>query len=72
LQSPPAVVRHLRADELALRTTTGAEFVAAARDRQLVIRMVARNAKEAVAIVKLAPGERDDLAARRDLNALSA
>jgi membrane-bound lytic murein transglycosylase B len=71
LQSPPAVVRHLRADERALRTVTGAEFVAVARDRQLVIRVIARNAKEAKAVGKLAPGERDDLAARRDLNALS-
>jgi membrane-bound lytic murein transglycosylase B len=72
LQSPPAVVRHLRADERALRTATGAKFVAVARDRQLVIRTLARNATEAAAVVKLAPGERDDLDARRDLNALSA
>ena len=72
MQSPPAVVRHLRADERALQTATGAKFVAVARDRQLVIRTVARDAKEAAAVVKLAPGERDDLAARRDLNALSA
>jgi membrane-bound lytic murein transglycosylase B len=72
LQSPPAVVRQLRADERALRTATGAKFVAVARDRQLVIRTLARNATEAAAVVKLAPGERDDLDARRDLNALSA
>ena len=72
MQSPPAVVRHLRADERALRTATGAKFVAVARDRQLVIRTLARNATEAAAVVKLAPGERDDLDARRDLNALSA
>jgi membrane-bound lytic murein transglycosylase B len=72
LQSPPAVVRHLRADERALRTATGARFVAVARDRQLVIRTLARDATEAVAVVRLAPGERDDLDARRDLNALSA
>ena len=72
MQSPPAVVHHLRADERALRTATGAKFVAVARDRQLVIRTLARNATEAAAVVKLAPGERDDLDARRDLNALSA
>jgi membrane-bound lytic murein transglycosylase B len=72
LQSPPAVVHHLRADERALRTATGARFVAVARDRQLVIRTLARHATEAAAVVKLAPGERDDLDARRDLNALSA
>ena len=72
LPSPPAVVGHLRADERALRTATGAEFVAVARDRQLLIRTLARNAKEAAAVLKLAPGERDDLEAGRDLNELSA
>ena len=72
LQSPPAVVRHLRGDERALRTETGTKFVAVARDRQLVIRKLARNAKGAGAVVKLAPTERDDVDARRDLNALSA
>ena len=72
LPSPPAVVSHLRADELALRTATGARFVALARDRQLLIRTLARNPKEAAAVVKLAPAERDDLAARRDFNKLSA
>ena len=66
------MIRHLRADERALRTATGAEFVAVAQDRQLVIRTLVRNAKEAAAVVKLAPAERDDVAARRDLNALSA
>jgi membrane-bound lytic murein transglycosylase B len=37
-----------------------------------VIRTLARNATEAAAVVKLAPGERDDIDARRDLNARSA
>jgi membrane-bound lytic murein transglycosylase B len=69
---PPAVVRHLRADERILRTATGATFVAAARDRQIVIRTLARDAKATAAVVQLAPGERDDLAVRRDLNRLSA
>ena len=55
-----------------LRTATGARFVAVARDRQLVIRTVAGNAGEAAAVARLAPGERDDLAFRRDLNRLSA
>ena len=72
MQSPPAVIRHLNADERALRTATGAKFVAVARDRQLVIRTLARNAKEAATVEKLAPGERDDVDVRRDLNALSA
>ena len=66
------MVRHLRADELALRTATGARFVALARDRQLVIRALGRNPKEAAAVVKLAPAERDDVDARRDLVELSA
>ena len=44
----------------------------AARDRQLVIRTIARNAKEAAAVARLAPAERDDIAARRDLDKLSA
>ena len=72
LQSPPAVVRHLRADERALRTATGARFVAIARDRQLVIRALARRPMAAAAVAKLAPGERDDLAVRHDLTELSA
>ena len=55
-----------------MRTAPGAAFVAVARDRQVVIRAIARNAKEAAAVAKLAPGERDDLRARRDLIALSA
>jgi membrane-bound lytic murein transglycosylase B len=71
-QSPPAVVRHLSADERALRTATGARFTAVARDRQLVIRTLARNAKEAATVLRLAPAERDDVDVRRDLNALSA
>jgi len=72
LQSPPAIVSHLRADERTLRTATGAEFVRVARDRQLVIRTLARNATTAAAVARLAPGEHDDIDARRDLEALSA
>jgi membrane-bound lytic murein transglycosylase B len=72
LQSPPAIVSHLRADERTLRTATGAEFVATARDRQLVIRTLARNATKAAAVARLAPGELDDLRVRRDLLELSA
>jgi membrane-bound lytic murein transglycosylase B len=37
-----------------------------------VIRTLARNAKESATVTKLAPGERDDVDARRDLNELSA
>jgi membrane-bound lytic murein transglycosylase B len=72
LETPPALVRHLRADERTLRTATGSRFVMAARDRQIVIRTVARNAKAAAAVATLAPGERDDLDVRRDLEELSA
>jgi membrane-bound lytic murein transglycosylase B len=72
VQSPPAIVRHLRADEQALRTATGTAFVAIARDRQRVILALARDADAAAAVAKLAPAERDDLDARRDLDALSA
>jgi membrane-bound lytic murein transglycosylase B len=71
-QSPPAVIHHLRADERALHTASGARFVAIARDRQLVIRTLARHPKEAAAVAKLASAERDDIDARRDLNELSA
>ncbi len=70
--SPPAVVSRLHGDERVLRSATGARFVAVARDRQLVIRALARNGKEAAVVAKLAPGERDDLDARRDLLELSA
>jgi membrane-bound lytic murein transglycosylase B len=72
LPSPPALVRHLHADELALQSAEGATFVAVARDRQLVVRTLARHPKQAQAVVKLAPGEQDDLDARRDLEELSA
>ncbi len=71
-QSLPAVVSHLRADERALQTATGAAFVAAARDRQVVIRSLARRGNLAAAVVRLAPGERDDVAVRRDVDKLSA
>jgi membrane-bound lytic murein transglycosylase B len=37
-----------------------------------VIRALARHPKQAQAVARLAPGERDDIAARRDLEALSA
>jgi membrane-bound lytic murein transglycosylase B len=72
LQSPPAIVRRLHADERALRIATGVRFVAVARDRQLVIQMLGRDAQLSAAVVRMAPGERDDIAVRRDLDALSA
>jgi membrane-bound lytic murein transglycosylase B len=69
---PSALVRQLSADEHVLATATGAAFVVAARDRQFTLRRIATRPGEAAAVIKLAPGERDDLTARRDLNALSA
>jgi membrane-bound lytic murein transglycosylase B len=72
LPAPPAVVRELHAEERALRTATGTKFVAIARERQLLVREIAGNAKEAAAVAKLAPAEADDLDVRRDLNELSA
>ena len=71
-QSPAALVRHLRSDERELRTATGERFVALARDRQLLIRHSASDSREARAVERIAPREQDDLAARRDLDALSA
>ena len=68
----PALVMRLRADERAVQTATGTAFVAAARDRQVVIRTLGREPKRAAAVARLAPAERDDLAARRDLERLSA
>jgi Transglycosylase SLT domain len=72
VQSPPVLVRRLRADERVLQTATGARFVSVARDRQLLIRVIAADRSRAAAVAMLAPGERDDLAARRDLDKLSA
>jgi membrane-bound lytic murein transglycosylase B len=70
--SPPVVLSRLHADERVLRSAMGARFVAVARDRQLVIRALVRNRKEAAEVTKLAPAERDDLEARRELGELSA
>jgi membrane-bound lytic murein transglycosylase B len=70
--SVPALISRLRADERALRTATGPAFVAAARDRQVLIRTLGREPARAAAVIKVVSAERDDLAARRDLEQLSA
>jgi len=70
--TPTAAVRRLHADERVLRAATGTAFVSAARDRQVLLRTLGREPARAAAVVKLAPAERDDLAARRDLERLSA
>lgn len=72
LPPPAALVQRLRADEHVLASATGARFTAAARDRQVILRQLGRRPAEAAAVVRLAPAERDDLAARRDLERLSA
>ncbi len=72
MQSPPAIVRQLRTDEQILATASGARFVAAARDRQALIRAVGAKPALADAVIRLAPRERDDLLARVDLGRLSA
>jgi soluble lytic murein transglycosylase-like protein len=80
-ESPPALVRLLGGAERRLASGTArwdgrgavprAVRVAAA-DRQWVLRTVATRPRIAAAVVRLAPRERDDLVARRDLLALAA
>jgi membrane-bound lytic murein transglycosylase B len=67
--TPPAIVRELHADERGFATTHDPKF---ARDRQAVLRVLGRKPALAVAVIRLAPGERDDVQARRDLQKLSA
>lgn len=69
---PPAIVRHLRADERALATATGARFVRLARDRQALIRSLDGNRADAKEVERLRYEERDDLEARLDIDAISA
>jgi hypothetical protein len=68
----PAIVLQLRSDEVALQTEHGRSFVSAARNRQLIIRAVARSRRESAQLLALRPSERDDIMARRDLDMLSA
>jgi soluble lytic murein transglycosylase-like protein len=78
--SPPAIVQQLRADErpltAALQQWAGrgplpASVVTLARRRQLVLRAVGRSPGTAAAVARLAPAERDDVLARRDLQRLA-
>jgi hypothetical protein len=66
------VQERLAADERTMRTATGTAFVAAARDRQALIRSLGASASRAARMGRLRPAERDDLAARRDLVRLGA
>jgi membrane-bound lytic murein transglycosylase B len=72
LAAPPAIVQRLRADELVLRTATGARFAAAARDRQLVLRALGKAPTTAAAVIRLRRSERDDISARLDIQRLHA
>jgi membrane-bound lytic murein transglycosylase B len=68
VQSPPAIVRALHADERGYASTHDPRL---ARDRQQLLRALGRNAALSAAVVRLAPGERDDVAAREALQRLS-
>jgi hypothetical protein len=66
---PPALVRALHGDERGFATTHDPRF---ARDRQVILRSLGRSPGRAAAVVALAPAERDDVLARRDLERLAA
>ena len=68
VQSPPAIVRALHADERGYASTHDPRL---ARARQQLLRALGRNAALSAAVVALAPGERDDVAAREALQRLS-
>jgi soluble lytic murein transglycosylase-like protein len=69
VQSPPAVVRALHADERAFAASGDPRY---ARHRQALLRAVGRSPRLAAAVVRLAPGARDDVLARRDLERLAS
>jgi Transglycosylase SLT domain len=69
VQAPPAIVRALHADERTFAATREPRF---ARARQVILRGLARSPRVAAAVVRLAPSERDDVLARRDLRRLAA
>jgi membrane-bound lytic murein transglycosylase B len=69
VQSPPAVVRSLHADERRFAASGDPRL---ARHRQALLRALGRSPRLAAAVVRLAPAERDDVLARRDLQRLSS
>ena len=69
MQAPPVIVRALHADERAFATTHDPGF---ARGRQVTLRRLGRSPQLAAAVIQLAPAERDDVLARRDLERLAA
>jgi hypothetical protein len=66
---PPAVVRTLHADERGFASTHDPRF---ARGRQVTLRSLGRSPRLAAAVLRIAPSERDDVLARRDLQQLAA
>jgi soluble lytic murein transglycosylase-like protein len=67
VQSPPAIVRALHADEAGFARTHAPRF---ARGRQVLVRFLGERPQLFADVLALAPGERDDLLARRDLQRL--
>jgi membrane-bound lytic murein transglycosylase B len=65
---PPAIVRALHADERGFAAAHDPRF---ARGRQTTLRSLGHSPRLAAAVVKLAPAERDDVLARRDLQRLA-
>jgi hypothetical protein len=65
---PPAIVRSLHSDERGFAATHDPRF---ARERQATLRTLGRSPRLAAAVVRLAPAERDDVLARRDLQRLA-
>jgi soluble lytic murein transglycosylase-like protein len=68
VDSPPAIVRELRADERGFAADRDARF---ARARQGVLRLLGRHPRLGAAVVKLDPAERDDVLARTYLQRLA-
>jgi membrane-bound lytic murein transglycosylase B len=69
VQTPPAIIRQLHADERAYAATHDPRY---ALDRQALLRALGRDSRLAAAVVQLDPAERDDVIARRDLQRLAA
>ncbi len=68
MDAPAAIVRELQQDERGFATTHAARY---AQDRQSILRALGRDPKTARAVIRLRPGERDDVQARLDLQTLS-
>ena len=67
--TPPAVVRALHADERGFAASHDPRY---ALHRQSLLRALGRRPALAAAVLRLAPGERDDVLARRELERLAS